>query len=464
MTTYLPNSTPSCGDTANRCLYYAGGAGDSCDTNRSANIVAAELRAPAQDATVIMVNTARYGGCAGTRAVFAAANGAALEIAVHEFGHSLAGLDDEYGYDSNCGSGIEGINTSADGAVGTWPEWIDDLGAPREGAQYYERCLYRPTDNCEMRALNRAFCPACNQQWALTYFGHPRVQPTAPIESRWPESSMGVRRGVPATFAVQVRLASGAAVTNMIVWTIQGPGFPRPTIIAGGIPTLDYTFTRPGSFTLTCDVLADANFVKSEKTGPNHDVVTWNVDVCCCEQAPTFAGLLSATDLDACASTGIELLFDPATFGASGGIYQVRRDGVIIALWAPGVPFIDHPAGDALHAYSVTAVSADCDLVAGESVVVLAADLTAASDLPALGAVLRVAKSGTAALLSWTDATGVSSYEAARSDTRGFFGPITSVGIAASGSPGILDPGALLLPAIRTYRVWAEACGRFSEY
>lgn len=464
MTTYFPNSTPSCGSSDNRCLYYNGGTGDSCDTNTSANIVAAELRAPAQDTTLILVNTTRYGGCAGGRAVFSAANGSAYEIAVHELGHSLARLDDEYAYNSTCRVGREGINTSADGSIGSWPEWIDDLGPPREGAKYYQQCMFRPIGNCEMRALNGAFCPVCNQQWALTFFGHSRVAPTAPIASKWPDSSIGVQRGVPVTFSVQTRLASGAGITNSIVWTLQGPGLPGITAIAGGSPTLDWTFTRPGSFILTCEVIADTNFVKPEKFGANRDAVTWNVDVCCCEQAPAFAGLLSATDLDPCAATGIELLFDPAGFGPSGGDYHVWRDGAIVAVWPPGIPFVDRPPDDRLHAYKVTAVSADCALASAASVVLQAADLVGASDPPPLGAVLRVAKSAPDALLSWADAAGVSTYEAARSDTRGFFGPITSVGTAISGNPGIADPGALLRPGLRTYRVRAEACGRFSQY
>ena len=50
----------------------------------TSNIAAAELRAPAHDETIVLVNTDRYGGCGGSRAVYSAANAAATEIAVHE--------------------------------------------------------------------------------------------------------------------------------------------------------------------------------------------------------------------------------------------------------------------------------------------------------------------------------------------------------------------------------------------
>lgn len=92
MSSRFPNAGYPCGDSGNRCLYYGWG----CDVDTSAHIAQAELRAPADDVTVVMVNTSRYGGCGGVRAVYAAGNGSATEIAVHELGHALAGLADEY--------------------------------------------------------------------------------------------------------------------------------------------------------------------------------------------------------------------------------------------------------------------------------------------------------------------------------------------------------------------------------
>jgi hypothetical protein len=102
---------------------------------------------------------------------------------VHELGHSLAGLADEYAYTAGCGFSAGEVNTSANGVNGAWPEWIADLGPPRTGAQYYQSCLYRPENSCVMQALNLPFCRVCRQQWSLRFFGHFRVNPTAPLTS-----------------------------------------------------------------------------------------------------------------------------------------------------------------------------------------------------------------------------------------------------------------------------------------
>jgi hypothetical protein len=274
MGTRFPDAGDPCGGSGNRCLYYGGG----CDTNGSINIVTAELRAPAQDETIVMVNTSRYGGCGGARAVYSAANSAATEVAVHELGHSLAGLADEYSYNDGCGTGASEINTSLDSSA-AWPEWSQELGPGREGAQYYTQCIYRPLDNCEMRSLNQPFCPVCNQRWSLVVFGHQRVSSTAPVVAAAPGSPVTAYRDVPMEFSVEPRLSVGPGVTNSFTWSLQGPGDLEPYVVATGTPAHTQLFDEPGTHTLTCEVVADTNFVKPEKYGSNRDVASWDVDV-----------------------------------------------------------------------------------------------------------------------------------------------------------------------------------------
>jgi hypothetical protein len=275
MGTRFPLQNPSCGHSDNRCLYYGGG----CDTSGTSNIVASELRAPYHDATIVMVNTGRYGGCGGSRAVYSAANASAKEIAVHELGHSLGGLADEYSYDPSCGSFAGEVNTSADATVGAWPEWISDLGTPVEGAQYYQQCLSRHTPSCEMRNLGVPFCAVCNQHWSLITFGHARVAPTAPIESQSPGPAVSGWVGIPREFSLATRLSEGAGVTNQITWTMVGPGSTPSYVVATGTTELTHAFEEEGEYMLEAQVIADANFVKPTKNGANVDVATWQIQV-----------------------------------------------------------------------------------------------------------------------------------------------------------------------------------------
>jgi hypothetical protein len=276
----FPSDYPACGDSGNRCLYYGSG---GCDTDSSIHIAQAELRAPGFDVsqgdrTIVMGNTTRYGGCGGSRSVYSARNGSALEIAVHEMGHTMAGLGDEYAGNPSCGHAATEINTSTSPA-GAWPEWSEFLGDPVEGADYYDECVYRPIANCKMRSLGVPFCPVCLQRWSLVFFGEPRVAPTAPVASMSPASPRGTVTDVLNRFEVATRLSAGGEVTNDITWEIQGPGFPAPTVVDSGSNAHGQVFPAAGAYTLTCRVTADTNFVRPEKNGANLDVATWTVNV-----------------------------------------------------------------------------------------------------------------------------------------------------------------------------------------
>jgi hypothetical protein len=454
--TRFPDAGGPCGDMQNRCLFYGGGA--TCDNDTStANIGLAELRAPAREITLIMVNTSRYGGCGGPRAVFAAGNSSGPDIAVHEFGHSLAGLADEYGGTNQCRR-FNGYNVASDSVNGNWPEWIPYIGAPVEGANYYDRCTYRPISDCEMRSLNVPFCPVCDQRWALMIFDHWRINPTAPIETFNPPTPVAASINIPVDFSITTRLAQGANVTNDITWRLQGPGFPAPTTVAAGVQNFRRAFTAAGNYTLASEVVADTNFIKPQKNGPNVDVATWSVAVAGCDAAPVFLGFGKAEDIDPCALTGIRVSWSPAQFGPSGGAYKILRDGQMIAQGIAASPYVDLPGNTLEHQYAVAAVSADCSVETGNAVVIPAADKDGSGILAALGNSLRAAKAAGGITIRWTDEPGDWTYSVARSASRDFSLPRTDVGSAASGDPGVEDSQALSLPGLYTFRVAKLRC------
>lgn len=287
MATRFPNQNPSCGHSDNRCLYYTSG----CEPAAIGNITAAELRAPAQDETVLMVNTARYGGCGGARATYSAGNPTATLIAVHEVGHTLGSLADEYVSNTGCGASANGVNTSTNGVDGAWPEWIADIGAPDEGAQYWSQCVFRPQADCMMRSLGPEFCPVCNQQWGLVYFQHPRVMSSAPIESKSPGSNLVVAPGVPVDFSIVTRL--GVGTQDRITWRVDAPSTPE-MVVASGTEMLNYTFTEAGQHSVSVEVIADTNFIKPSRYGGNVDVAGWVVFVASVQ----LPGEISATGLN----------------------------------------------------------------------------------------------------------------------------------------------------------------------
>ncbi|SFR29469.1 IgA Peptidase M64 [Lentzea waywayandensis] len=121
--------------------------------------------APQADQVIALGNTAKYGGAGGSVATASGSNAQAGQIAIHELGHSIGGLADEYDYPyaNYTGSEPREINVTSDPTGAKWGEYLGqpspDGGviAPVEGARYYKTGLYRPTGNSIMRTLGKQF-------------------------------------------------------------------------------------------------------------------------------------------------------------------------------------------------------------------------------------------------------------------------------------------------------------------
>ncbi|MCA9246402.1 MAG: PEP-CTERM sorting domain-containing protein [Planctomycetales bacterium] len=158
-------------DTALDATYNTGGT-DRClyfNTTKANTAVNTALSGSGIDVDIRLgsVNSSKYGGCGGSWAVWSAQNGSALDIAVHEVGHSFGNLADEYWYSGTTWTGGEPgeVNSTSNPALGKWDRWLgyvdpdSSIGAIGyfEGARYNEFGLYRPSNNSMMRNLGRPF-------------------------------------------------------------------------------------------------------------------------------------------------------------------------------------------------------------------------------------------------------------------------------------------------------------------
>jgi hypothetical protein len=148
---------------------------------------------------LLAVNSPISGGSGGSVATFSKASGA-LEIALHEMGHTAFGLADEYEYFAGCTnesghnkhSGSEpsqpNITTNKNRATTKWRGLIlpstpvpttknvdcakcDPQASPVppgtiglfEGADYFHCNVYRPEFDCRMRNIGKPFCGVCQE-------------------------------------------------------------------------------------------------------------------------------------------------------------------------------------------------------------------------------------------------------------------------------------------------------------
>ncbi|MFJ8628975.1 M64 family metallopeptidase [Kitasatospora sp. NPDC093550] len=167
-------------------------------------------KAPQADLVLVVANSAKYGGAGyndvksslGYEGIATVAGGNAKsgQIAVHETGHSLGKLADEYAYD---GQGTYQGDEPAEANISTltadrmrqqgtkWSRWLGQtspdggtVGA-YEGGGYYPAGLYRPTENSIMRSLGREFNLPGREAMIAGFYRHatPLTSPT-PAGSR----------------------------------------------------------------------------------------------------------------------------------------------------------------------------------------------------------------------------------------------------------------------------------------
>ena len=125
---------------------------------------------------IVLVNSNVYGGGGiyNQLLVTTSDNETFSQVLVHEFGHSYAGLGDEYYYDdayeNNYPADTEPWEPNLTTKVNFESKWADMLPDPTgrigifEGGGYQSKGVYRPAQNCRMKT-NEApdFCPVCSR-------------------------------------------------------------------------------------------------------------------------------------------------------------------------------------------------------------------------------------------------------------------------------------------------------------
>ncbi len=204
------------------------------DTNKVESYAA---KAPAADLVVVLSNSTKYGGAGyndvksqvGYDGIATASsdNDKSDQVAVHETGHSLGKLADEYQYDeSGTYTGAEPWETNISklgagdmGAQRTkWYRWLGQtspdggtVGA-YEGGGYYPKGLFRPTDNSIMRSLGREFNLPGREAMIAGFYRHATA--VAPADGTSGHGDR-IRRGT----SVSVRTSSA---TTSLYWYVDG--------------------------------------------------------------------------------------------------------------------------------------------------------------------------------------------------------------------------------------------------
>ncbi|MBR7800338.1 M64 family metallopeptidase [Undibacterium fentianense] len=145
--------------------------------------VASVLASNAHELVIVLVNTPLYGGAGGSIAWASAGNRLASELALHEIGHSFAGLQDEY-VDTVTAPNFPLSATAFKNSAHVtdslsripWQDWMGyvdgELGVigTYEGGYYRSTGVWRATQNSKMLFLDVPFSAPEKEAFALKYY------------------------------------------------------------------------------------------------------------------------------------------------------------------------------------------------------------------------------------------------------------------------------------------------------
>ncbi|GJM18882.1 MAG: hypothetical protein DHS20C14_10950 [Phycisphaeraceae bacterium] len=328
-------------DTALDMSFWCGGTERLLCVNVSKAYAFASL-APDVDQVIALANSTKYGGAgypSSDLGTSSGGNGSSPQIAIHELGHSLGNLADEYTYGGPTtwpggqpGSSNASVDAASQMAAAEkkWHHWLGYTGDSRfdgpvgtyEGCNYSVFGIYRPSNNSMMRNLNRKFNAVGAERLIQSFYAEvspiddhtPNVHPVAP------DATLSVTPMQPLDHTLDVS------------WTLDG----TPISGADGQTTLDLsTLGISSAAVVEATVVDNTDMVLKQSIRDNllTQRVAWTVVTASCPADLTGDGSLNVDDVDAFVTLFIagDLAVD---FDVSGSLNVDDVDSFVAAFLA----------------------------------------------------------------------------------------------------------------------------------
>lgn len=133
---------------------------------------------PAMDVPVLLVNDSVYGGSGGELCV-ASLHEDSLEIVLHELGHTIAGLGDEYWPGADKIAEAPNVTCESDPVKVPWADLVGTDGIGVYAFADGEPGWYKPSETCKMQYLGKDhdFCAVCKKALTDSFYekSHPKA-------------------------------------------------------------------------------------------------------------------------------------------------------------------------------------------------------------------------------------------------------------------------------------------------
>jgi hypothetical protein len=262
-------------NTALDAFFYCAGTERLLCVDTAKTILAVNSQFPQWDNILVIVNSIKYGGAGyGNGIGTASLNELAKDVALHEMGHSFAGLADEYDYGGTTAPTIEPLepNVTINNNINTvkWKHWAgtgtgDGFIGLFVGGAYVAQGVWRPTFNTFMRGIGAPFYAVNLEAWTLSLYVHSK-----PALSFTPETATTQTAGNNTQFTVDTAMATGA---QQLRWKINDQAhseFDDMTQITWGAQ-------ETGNYTVTLDISDKTGVIREDINNYSSQQINWQI-------------------------------------------------------------------------------------------------------------------------------------------------------------------------------------------
>lgn len=225
---------------------------------------------PQYDQAIVIVNSSEYGGSGGPIAT-SSTNQSANEVAIHEIGHSFAGLSDEYWAGSVFANENYNMTQETDPLLVKWAEWmgIQQVGIFDHCCGAEQASWKKPHQNCKMQFLGVPFCAVCTERIVDRIY-----ELVQPIDDFTPSNLNQTHNGSPILFSLDLILP--IPNTLRVEWELNG------ALVSGATSDnylLNDSNLNDGANTLVARVWDETTLSKTYLPESGYDFfISWNVN------------------------------------------------------------------------------------------------------------------------------------------------------------------------------------------
>ncbi len=229
---------------------------------------------PQYDTILVLANSTRNGGASlGNNIITSSMNRNLNNTIIHELGHGLANLGDEYTYGGVNLPATEPsqpnltLNNDADSVK--WRHWLEDENAWAinifEGGNYLPSGVWRPTENSVMRTLGQPFEAVNLEAWSLALYEH-----SGTYYQALPATGSVKQAGDEQQF--EIELALGTDLQN-IEWRVND------VVVQASLPNLLTVNDQKQSYVVQASIVDSSQVIRKDSRHVSQDTLTWWVSL-----------------------------------------------------------------------------------------------------------------------------------------------------------------------------------------